>query len=149
MTVGAREAGPTAGLAASAVGVAGPRLRDPGERRFYATSSCDVCGKGTLSPADDLAHFALDRSLPTRTEMCMRTTLDLDDALVGIAKRRAADEGATLTAVIEAALRDYLTPRRAPGRPFRLRLLTKRGRPVPGVNFADRDALYERMEGRR
>jgi hypothetical protein len=46
--VGAREAGPTAGLAASAVGVAGPRLRDPGERRFDTTSSCDVCGKGAL-----------------------------------------------------------------------------------------------------
>jgi len=106
-------------------------------------------GQGSQSP------FPISRTSPltdlcrTGTEMCMRTTLDLDDALVGIAKRRAADEGATLTAVIEAALRDYLTPRRAPGRPFRLRLLTKRGRPVPGVNFADRDALYERMEGRR
>jgi hypothetical protein len=78
----------------------------------------------------------------------MRTTLDLDDDLVRKAKRRAADQGTTLTAVIEQALRELLAPRAATGKPFRLRLLTKRGRPVPGVNLADRDALYERMEGR-
>jgi hypothetical protein len=82
------------------------------------------------------------------TDICMRTTLDLDDALVRSAKRRAADDGSTLTAVIEQALREFLAPRRSGGKPFRLRLLTKRGRPVPGVNLADRDALYERMEGR-
>lgn len=78
----------------------------------------------------------------------MRTTLDLDDALVRRAKRRAADEGTTLTAVLEQALREHLAPRRAPGKRFRLRLLTERGRLVPGVDLADRDALYERMAGR-
>jgi hypothetical protein len=78
----------------------------------------------------------------------MRTTLDLDDALIRKAKGRAADEGTTLTAVIEAALRQYLAPAPPTGKPFRLKLLTKKGRPVPGVNLADRDILYERMEGR-
>jgi Bacterial antitoxin of type II TA system, VapB len=77
----------------------------------------------------------------------MRTTLDLDATLIRRAKRRAADEGTTLTALIEGALREYLAPARAAGEAFRLKLLTRKGRPVPGVNLADRDSLYERMEG--
>ena len=78
----------------------------------------------------------------------MRTTLDLEDALVRKAKGRATETGTTLTAVIEEALRQYLAPAPPAGKPFRLKLLTKKGRPVPGVNLADRDSLYERMEGR-
>jgi FdhD protein len=45
---GPRDVGPTEDLAANAIVVSGPLARDPGQRRFYTTSSCGVCGKGAL-----------------------------------------------------------------------------------------------------
>jgi hypothetical protein len=78
----------------------------------------------------------------------MRTTLDIDDHVLRKAKQLAAREGKTLTRIVEEALRDRVVRPRRSTRPFRLQLLTKKGRLIPGVNLADRDALYERMEGR-
>ena len=76
----------------------------------------------------------------------MKTTLKFDDRLIRAAKARAAQDGETLTRLVERALRDYLEAPRAPNRPFRVELLTKQGRPVAGVNLDDRDMLYERMD---
>ncbi|MFQ5738920.1 MAG: type II toxin-antitoxin system VapB family antitoxin [Acidobacteriota bacterium] len=78
----------------------------------------------------------------------MKTTLNFDDQLIRAAKRRAAENGDTLTGLIEKALRGYLAPPPQRRSRFKLDLLTKKGRPVPGVNWDDRDSLYERMEGR-
>jgi len=78
----------------------------------------------------------------------MRTTLDLDDHVLRKAKQVAAREGKTLTRLIEEALRERVVRAPRGTGAFKLHVLTKRGRIIPGVNLADRDALYERMEGR-
>jgi FdhD protein len=75
--------GLTEDFAVNTIEVAGPLLRDPGERRFYTTSSCGVCGKGALeevavaSPplaAGPTVERALLAALPDRLE---QPTFDL------------------------------------------------------------------------
>ena len=47
--------GPPADLAGNIVEVGGPLLREPAARRFYATSSCGIWGKGALEEVAALA----------------------------------------------------------------------------------------------
>ena len=72
---GPRAAGPSGDLVANVVEVSGPLRRDPGERRFYTTSSCGVCGRGALEQvavdaplavAGPVVPRALLASLPDR-----------------------------------------------------------------------------------
>jgi FdhD protein len=65
-----RAAGPTADLAGNVVEVDADLAFEPRDRRFYATSSCGVCGKGALeevavaAPAQDpAAGPEVDRAL--------------------------------------------------------------------------------------
>ncbi|HVL02871.1 MAG TPA: DUF6364 family protein [Acidimicrobiales bacterium] len=76
----------------------------------------------------------------------MKTTLNLDDELIRRGKRLAAERGTTLTAVVEAALRAELAGP-AKGPPFVLHLPTERGDRPPAVDPADRNSMYDLMDG--
>ena len=77
----------------------------------------------------------------------MKTTLNLDDELLREAKRRAAEEGVTLTRFFEDALRERLDDE-PPEKPYVFDFPVVDGGGPPMVDVADRDALYELMEGR-
>ena len=80
--------------------------------------------------------------------MAMKTTLNLDDELLRRAKRLAAERGVTLTSIFEEALRRLVDAKPKAGG-FRLRWTVVKDAAPPAVDPADRDALYEVMEGRR
>jgi len=75
----------------------------------------------------------------------MKTTLNIDDTVMAELKREAARQGRTMSELVETALRLLLRSQR-------------KHRPVPPlptfhsggtrVDVADRDALYQAMEGR-
>src|SRR5919198_3940713 len=71
-----RAAGLTEDFAANTIEVAGPLARDPGERRFYTTSSCGVCGKGSL---EEVTVYAPD--LPDGPQIERALLADLPERL--------------------------------------------------------------------
>lgn len=79
--------------------------------------------------------------------MVMKTTLNLNDELLREAKKRAADEGTTLTHVVEQGLRAVLNDEEPPAEPYVFSFPTVDGGELM-VDPADRDALYDLMEGR-
>ena len=78
----------------------------------------------------------------------MRTTLDINARVLNEARRRAAREGTTLTALVERALAALLAPKPKKRKRFELRLETECGRYIGRVDPANRDALFDVMEGR-
>ncbi len=75
----------------------------------------------------------------------MKTTLNIDDNVMAELKREAARRGCTMSELVESALRVLLKPQKE--KPELPPLPTfKSGGHV--VEIADRDALYQAMEGR-
>jgi plasmid stability protein len=77
----------------------------------------------------------------------MRTTIRLDDDLIKQAKVRAAEQGITLTQLIDESLRERLSarPRRMSVEPFRLPTYGEGGT-RPGVDLDDNRALRDLMD---
>ena len=78
----------------------------------------------------------------------MRTTVDLNDVLIRLAKQRALEQGITLRAIMEMALQAYLHQEKQK-QGYKLRWRTESGRLRPGVRLDDREALFDWMEDRR
>ena len=78
----------------------------------------------------------------------MKTTLNLNDQILGQAKGQAAQDGITLTKFVEDALREKLMVQHHRRPVFRLRMRTVRGFAPPSVDISDRDALYDVIDRR-
>jgi len=75
----------------------------------------------------------------------MKTTLNIDDSVMALLKREAVRQGRTMSELVESALRQML---RAPRRRRDLPPLPTFPSGGHLVDVADRDALYQAMEGR-
>ena len=78
----------------------------------------------------------------------MRTTIEINDVLFRAIKRQAVERGTSLREVVEAALRQHLGKAKAAAG-YRLQWRPESGRLLPGVDLADRDSLFDLMDGRR
>jgi len=77
----------------------------------------------------------------------MRTTVDINDEVLRLAKREAAKRRMPLRELVERALRAHLA---APGvrAPHTLSWTPESGRLLPGARVDDRDSLFDIMDGR-
>lgn len=75
----------------------------------------------------------------------MKTTLNIDDSVMNQLKQEAARQGRTMSELVETALRTLL---RSTRRRTRLDPLPSFHSGGALVDIADRDALYQAMEGR-
>lgn len=75
----------------------------------------------------------------------MKTTLNIDDTVMAKLKQESARQGRTMSELVETALRQLFRARRKPAAVPDLPTFRSGG---ALVDVADRDALYEAMEGR-
>jgi hypothetical protein len=78
----------------------------------------------------------------------LKTTLNIDDTVMAQLRREAARQNRTMSELVEAALR-LLFHRPNPARKKKLPPLPRFHGGKPLVDIADREALYNAMEGRR
>jgi Arc/MetJ family transcription regulator len=76
---------------------------------------------------------------------CMKTTLNIDDTVMAELKREAARQDRTMSELVETALRLLLRSQRKRSSVPALPKFRSGG---ALVDIADRDALYQAMEGR-
>jgi len=75
----------------------------------------------------------------------MKTTLNIDDSVMALLKREAARRKCTMSELVESALRLLFKSQKRPASQAPLPTFKSGG---PLVDIADRDALYQAMEGR-
>ena len=75
----------------------------------------------------------------------MKTTLTIDDTVMAELKREAARQGRTMSELVETALRNLFRSQKEPAELAPLPVFHSGG---AFVDIADRDALYQAMEGR-
>jgi plasmid stability protein len=75
----------------------------------------------------------------------MKTTFNIDDNVMAELKREAARQGRTMSEMVESALRLSLRSQRKRNKMGALPTFHSGG---PLVDIADRDTLYQAMEGR-
>jgi hypothetical protein len=76
----------------------------------------------------------------------MRTTVSIDDEVLRVAKRRAADEGRTLGDLITESLRERLARRPAIDRGRYSAVTAGEGGPLAGVDITNNAAVRDLMD---
>jgi hypothetical protein len=82
---------------------------------------------------------------PDHRDSHMKTTLNIDDTVMAELKREAARQGRTMSELVETALRNLFRSRKEAAELSPLPVFHSGG---AFVDIADRDALYQAMEGR-
>jgi len=79
----------------------------------------------------------------------MRTTIRLSDDLLKAAKKKAAEDGRTLTSLVEEGLRVVLAEPKPGRRPnVTLPIFRASGGTLPGIDLNNSADLLDKMEGR-
>ena len=76
-----------------------------------------------------------------------RITVSLDEAILRLLKKRAAEHGTTLQAVVADLLRRSLAAPAPAATPYRLELQGWEAQEQAGVDLLDRDKLFNLMKG--